>query len=172
MTFDGAWDFMSGRFPSSRKATTSPGGCSGIPGAFRSRIAFRRQFGSRINASICWTRSTARATRRVASSGSGRQTGLWGPSRASVTFGARAKGFDGSGFACFPDHRRVSRENVLRARRRIRGLQKQFDEGQVGLAVIRQRLSGRIGHAQQADSWGLRRALLRGLRLRPGVRPL
>lgn len=60
------------------------------------------------------------------------------------------------GYRVFPDHRLLARDNTVRLRRRLRKMQRQFAEGEISTAEIRQRLLSWIGHAQHADTYRLR----------------
>lgn len=64
------------------------------------------------------------------------------------------------GFLMFPDHRRVLRRSVVRARRRFRALAEAYADGEVTAAEVRQRVMAWLGHVGHADAWGLRRKLL------------
>jgi retron-type reverse transcriptase len=63
------------------------------------------------------------------------------------------------GFRIFPDHRRLNKDNVWRFLRRLRGLQMQFQRGEVNLREVRQRIQSWIAHASHADTWRLRRSI-------------
>ena len=70
------------------------------------------------------------------------------------------------GFLVYPDHRRMLRKSVVKARRRLRELAEAYADGDVGLADVRQRVMAWLGHANHGDTWGLRRQALGGLRFR------
>lgn len=60
----------------------------------------------------------------------------------------------------FPTHRRLPPENVRRLARRMRGFQKMYALRKIALPEIRHSLMSWLGHARQADTWSLRRALM------------
>ena len=63
------------------------------------------------------------------------------------------------GWRIFPDHRRLVRGNVVRFRRRLREMQKDFAEGNIEFDEVRQRVQSWNAHAAHGDTWGLRRQL-------------
>lgn len=67
------------------------------------------------------------------------------------------------GYRVFPDHRRLPRENVTRMRRKIRWMEQAFRAGRLSVTDVLRRTAGWIGHASQADTFHLRRRLLRGM---------
>jgi hypothetical protein len=84
------------------------------------------------------------------------------PMRAGIEFLA---------FRVYPDHRRLLARNVQAARRRMRRLSRLFAEGKIKAEQVRVSIRAWIAHARHADSWGLRRAVLRefrGKRVRHG----
>jgi hypothetical protein len=60
----------------------------------------------------------------------------------------------------FPQYRLLAPENVRRFARRMRRLQKRYAGGKITLPEIRQSLMSWLGHAGQANTRALRRALL------------
>ena len=64
------------------------------------------------------------------------------------------------GFQLFPDHRRLKRQKVLSARRRLRQYLLEYRAGQRTRAQMHASIQGWINHARYADTWGLRRAIL------------
>lgn len=60
----------------------------------------------------------------------------------------------------FPKHRLLAPENVRRFTRRMRNFQKRYANKNASLPEIRQSLMSWLGHAQQANTWALRCALL------------
>ncbi|WP_166822424.1 reverse transcriptase domain-containing protein [Thalassoroseus pseudoceratinae] len=60
------------------------------------------------------------------------------------------------GYRVFPTHRLLAKENVWRFVRRVRRMQAQYREGEIGLPEIKQRLMSWSGHARQADTHRLR----------------
>lgn len=71
-----------------------------------------------------------------------------------------ARGMPFLGLVVFPQRRRIKRENYLRYRRRLKGLQKSYQKGAIGLTGIRQSVCAWIGHAKHADTVRLRTFLL------------
>lgn len=70
------------------------------------------------------------------------------------------EGMDFLGYRVFPTHRRLRRDNVVRAYRRAWRMRREFAEWQTDVSAVRQRLCSWLGHAGHADSHGLRTALL------------
>ncbi len=60
----------------------------------------------------------------------------------------------------YPRYRLLPPENVRRFARRLRRFQKSFLHGKIALPEIRQSLMSWLGHAGQANTWALRRALM------------
>ncbi|MDZ7308624.1 MAG: RNA-directed DNA polymerase [candidate division KSB1 bacterium] len=60
----------------------------------------------------------------------------------------------------FPRHRLLVPENVRRFARRMRQFQKKYARQKISLPEIRQSLMSWLGHAGQANTWTLRRALM------------
>ncbi|MGH7492823.1 MAG: reverse transcriptase domain-containing protein [bacterium] len=60
----------------------------------------------------------------------------------------------------FPTYRLLARENVRLFARRMRHMQRLYQITRVTLPEIRQSLMSWLGHARQANTWALRRALL------------
>jgi hypothetical protein len=80
-------------------------------------------------------------------------------------------GIDFLGFRVYPDHRRLLSHNVRAARHRLRLLGRLYSEGRITAERVRASVRAWIAHAKHADSWGLRRAVLRefrGKRVRRG----
>ena len=63
------------------------------------------------------------------------------------------------GYRVFPTHRLLVKDNVRRLRRRVRRMQRQYANREIGLNEIRQRLMSWSGHARQADTYLLRKRL-------------
>ncbi len=61
-------------------------------------------------------------------------------------------GFPFLGVRVFPDHRRLPRQNLVRARRRLQAMQQAFARGEITLPQIRQRLMSWHGHVMHADA--------------------
>jgi retron-type reverse transcriptase len=60
----------------------------------------------------------------------------------------------------YPTHRRLPPENVRRFARRQRSFQKRYALRKITLPEIRHSLMSWLGHAEQANTWALRRALM------------
>ena len=65
------------------------------------------------------------------------------------------------GYRVFPDHRQLRRENLDVLRRRMRRLQQEYTDGLIGVERVRESIRSWIAHASHADTWGLRRDVLR-----------
>ena len=63
------------------------------------------------------------------------------------------------GYRVWPDRIRLERSNVVRFRRRLKRMRKEFSEGTVGPGEVKQRLAGWLGHAKQANTAALRRQI-------------
>lgn len=64
------------------------------------------------------------------------------------------------GYRIFPGHRRLTRDGVIRARRRLKAAKQWFLRGRITADGLRARIMSWIGHAAHADTWGLRRSIL------------
>ncbi len=60
------------------------------------------------------------------------------------------------GLRVFPDHRLLPRENLVRLRRRLRRMQRQYAAGAVAWPEVHGRLMSWQGHARHADTFRLR----------------
>ncbi len=60
------------------------------------------------------------------------------------------------GFVVFPTHRRLKRRNVIKYRRRLKGLLAAYRAGDVPTDRISASVLGWINHARYGDTWGLR----------------
>jgi retron-type reverse transcriptase len=69
-------------------------------------------------------------------------------------------GVDFVGFRVFPTYRRLRRDNVRRAYRRMRELQAAYIAGEIPLEQVSMSVRSWIAHSQYAASYGLRRQLL------------
>ena len=65
------------------------------------------------------------------------------------------------GYQVFPDHRRLRRSNLRLLARRMSRLQEDYARGRVGIDGVRASIQSWIAHASHADTWGLRRDVLR-----------
>jgi hypothetical protein len=69
------------------------------------------------------------------------------------------------GFVVYPAHRRLKRRGVVRYRRRLAEISRQYREGTVRLEEVTASVRGWVNHAAHGDTWGLRRAVLGQVRL-------
>ena len=69
------------------------------------------------------------------------------------------------GFRVYADHRRVKRRNVVHFRRRLRSLLYGLIERRDGRARLTDGIRAWVNHVRNADSWGLRRSVLGGIRV-------
>jgi hypothetical protein len=74
------------------------------------------------------------------------------PTKAGVPF---------LGFRHFADHRRLKREGVVRFRRRLRIMQRDYAAGQVSRDKIGERIQSWCAHAAHGNTYRLRNQLLR-----------
>ena len=70
-------------------------------------------------------------------------------------------GTDFLGYRIFPTHRLLRKENVKRARRRLRHLEAKYNACAIPLDKVKQSIRSWIAHASWADTYGLRKHLLR-----------
>ena len=66
------------------------------------------------------------------------------------------------GYRVFRDRRRVTRDNVIRARRRIRFRYGQFQSGLLDVRRLKSSLFAWMGHAKNANAWRVARRILAG----------
>ncbi len=71
-----------------------------------------------------------------------------------------ATGIPFLGFRVYPQHRRLRRRNVLTFRRRFRRLVADYSAGRATFDRLTAGAQGWVAHAQHADTWGLRTAIL------------
>lgn len=74
--------------------------------------------------------------------------------------GGRALDF--LGYRIWTTHRRLRKDSVKRMRRRLKGMERDYKRGLIGLSDIRVRLASWLGHASHADSYRVREKLLGG----------
>ena len=82
-----------------------------------------------------------------------------------------AQGIDFLGYRVFPDHRRLRRKNAVRARGRLRVLQKEYANGIIDLEKVGRSVQSWIAHASHANTYGLRRSVLGECVFRRGPAP-
>ncbi len=63
------------------------------------------------------------------------------------------------GFRLYPDHRLLKRKNGIAFQKRFLKWRKQVSEGQLSFSKLHDRIQGWVAHAQNANTWGLRRSL-------------
>lgn len=63
------------------------------------------------------------------------------------------------GCRMFPNHRLLKKENALGMRRRLKKMARQYQNGEIPLEKVSQRIQSWIGHARHADTWRLRERL-------------
>jgi RNA-directed DNA polymerase len=73
------------------------------------------------------------------------------PSACGVTF---------VGFRIWPTHRFLTKDNIRKFRRRLRWMKRAFAEGRLTLFEVNQRVASWLGHAINANSYGLIEKLL------------
>jgi len=78
---------------------------------------------------------------------------------------ACAAGIPWLGFVVYPDHQRVKSRKVVAATRRLHAGHAAWRRGEIPFGEFDAMVQGWINHVGQADSWGLRRHVLRGLEL-------
>lgn len=69
------------------------------------------------------------------------------------------------GFRILPDRIRVRKENLRRARRRLRRMQVEYDQGKIGDEKVSQSIQSWVAHLQQGDTWQLRQQIFASLEL-------
>lgn len=74
------------------------------------------------------------------------------------------------GFRVYPHHRRLKARKGYAFRRRLRALLAQYRAGEIALAVVTDSVRGWVNHVCYANSYGLRRQLLRAMVMRPPAR--
>lgn len=70
------------------------------------------------------------------------------------------KGVEFVGYRIFPTHRLLKRASAKRGRRRLAWRARQYRDGEITQAQLRQCVMSWLGHAKQADTWGWRRKVL------------
>jgi hypothetical protein len=67
------------------------------------------------------------------------------------------------GFQVFPNHRRLKKRNALQARRRLKTLVRQYQQGEIALERVSASIQSWVNHASYGDTWALRRSIFDGL---------
>jgi len=73
------------------------------------------------------------------------------------------EGFPFLGFVIYPDHRRLKRRKVVQVRRRLNQRRTAYLGGKLTQDEVSASVRGWINHARYADSWGLRKAVLKDI---------
>ncbi len=89
------------------------------------------------------------------------------PTKAHIT--RVRQGLDVLGYRVFPDFRLLRNDNGFRFRRRASSFAAAYERGEMSFADFDPSIQSWIGHAGQADTRGLRRALLGGIVFRRGA---
>lgn len=71
-----------------------------------------------------------------------------------------ATGIPFLGLRLYPGHRLLKRKNGVAFQKRFLKWRKQVRRGELEMGKLRERVQGWVAHAQNADTWGLRRSLL------------
>jgi hypothetical protein len=79
-----------------------------------------------------------------------------------------ADGFTFLGWRIFPEHTRLVHGNVVRFRRRMRGLAAEYARGAAGWDRIHPRVRAWIAHAAHGDTWRLRQQIFGQFAFRKG----
>lgn len=74
-----------------------------------------------------------------------------------------SEGCDFMGYRIWPDHRRLRPVNGYRFQRKLKRMADQYREGYIDKEDVKASIMSWIGHAQHADTWGLRKALFAGV---------
>jgi retron-type reverse transcriptase len=69
------------------------------------------------------------------------------------------------GFVVYPTHRLLLRRKGVAYRRRLKVMLRAYSRGEMAQDALKQSLIGWINHVRYGDTWGLRRDLLREVRL-------
>ena len=82
-----------------------------------------------------------------------------------------ARGIRFLGFRVFPGRRQLARANVVRFKRRLRRLGKDYADGHISVDGVAASVRGWVAHAQHGDTGALRVRLLQGFVLQRGAVP-
>ena len=69
------------------------------------------------------------------------------------------KGIPFLGFVIYPEYRLLKGESIIRCKRRLEKLQRQYSEGKIDLGDVRSSVHSWIGHAKHGDTYGLRKSI-------------
>ena len=75
----------------------------------------------------------------------------------------RAHGASFLGFRIFPDNIKVRNQNLTRARKRLKKLQKNYAQGNIDIQDIKRSLNSWEAHLQHGDTWRLRKQIFDSL---------
>jgi hypothetical protein len=64
------------------------------------------------------------------------------------------------GFQLYPEHRRLKRNKVIHARRRLKKRCQEYEAGEITLERVNASVRSWVAHAAHGDTWGLRAAIL------------
>lgn len=78
------------------------------------------------------------------------------------------RALDFLGYRIWTTHRRIRKSSISRITRTLRRLHKQYAAGKIGLPKIRESVTSWIAHASHAETYGLRRKLLGGIKFARG----
>jgi len=76
---------------------------------------------------------------------------------------ATKQGCNFLGFRVLPTHIRVRRENLRRAKRRLRHLQADYQQGKIPLRAVSQSIRSWVAHLEHGDTWRLRENIFESL---------
>lgn len=74
------------------------------------------------------------------------------------------EGCDFMGYRIWPEHRRLRPKTGYHSRRKLVRLARRYNAGELTLDRVRASIAAWIGHVKHANTWGLRKAVLGGLR--------
>lgn len=89
---------------------------------------------------------------------------------SSAQVATTAAGIPWLGFVVYPTYRQVKGRKVVNASRRLAARVEDYHTGHIGFGELDASIKGWINHVRYADSWGLRRHVLRRLKLKRQLR--
>jgi len=75
-----------------------------------------------------------------------------------------ATGIPWLGFVIYPTHKRIKARKVVHASRRISERYDAWQQGKISFGEFDASVQGWINHVRYADTWGLRKHLLKSIR--------
>jgi len=72
-----------------------------------------------------------------------------------------SEGFPFLGFIIYPEHRRLKRRKGVFYQRKLHSLVKDYCERNISFEDVTASVQGWVNHVRYADTWGLRKAILR-----------